>query len=279
MASTLKVTLCQMASSANKQACIDKAVSLVKSAAARGSRLVVLPECFNSPYSCKRFEEFSEALSPGHPTFDALSAITRDCRVWLVAGSIPERKEGKVYNSSMVFGPDGTLRGVHRKVHLFKIHTEQLCVDESEVLSAGGTAEAITMEDVNLKIGVAICFDMRFPQLAHRLASQGTSIIVCPAAFNMVTGPLHWELTARARAMDNQQFVMMCSQARDEAADYVAYGHSLIADPLGRVVGQLDEKEGALDVDLDLGLIDDARARIPILKGIRHDLYSLQWGL
>ncbi|CCW65014.1 unnamed protein product [Phytomonas sp. EM1] len=278
MAPTLKVTLCQMLVTPDKQACIDKAVSMIKDAVSRGSELVILPECFNSPYNTKFFDEYSEQLSPGNKTFDAISATARDCKVWVIAGSIPEKKEGKIYNSSMTFGPDGTLRGVHRKVHLFKINTDKVKVDESEVMSAGNTADAIQMDEMNIKVGVTICFDMRFPQIAHKLASQGTSLIVCPAAFNMVTGPLHWELTARARAMDNQQYVIMCSQARNESAGYVAYGHSMIADPLGRVVAQLDEKEGALDAVLDLGLIQEARENIPILKGIRHDLYSLQWG-
>lgn len=277
MASILPVTLCQMAVTRDKGANIAKAVSMIAEAAKRGSKLAVLPECFNCPYGCKYFDEYSESLAPGNRTYDAIASCAKDNSIWVIAGSIPEKSaDGKLFNSSMTFGPDGALKHVHRKVHLFRINTETVRFDEGEVLTAGDDASAIVMDE-HTKFGVGICFDIRYPLLAWNLAAQGTSFIVYPGAFNMVTGPAHWELSGRARAVDNQQFVFLCSPARDTGAEYIAWGHSMVVDPLGTVIGQLDETEGYLDCKVDLGLIPDTRNRIPILKGVRHDLYHLDW--
>lgn len=278
MASKLKVTLCQMAVGADKAANIAKAVKMISEAAERGSALAVLPECFSCPYGTKYFEQYSEKIAQGSVTYDAISAVARDRKIWVIAGSIPEKNAtGELFNSSMVFAPDGSLRHVHRKVHLFRLNTEKVKFDEGEVLTAGSTACAVEMKDYNVKFGVGICFDIRYPMQAFQYCEQGTSFIVYPGAFNMVTGPLHWELSARARATDNQQFVLLCSPARDEKAEYVAYGHSLVCDPVGKVIGQLDEKEGFLDAELDMSQIQSTRDSIPILKGLRRDLYSFTW--
>ncbi|KAG5476255.1 hypothetical protein GH5_05253 [Leishmania sp. Ghana 2012 LV757] len=277
MNSVLPVTLCQMAVTREKAANISKAVRMITEAAKRGSKLAVLPECFNCPYGTRYFDECSEALAPGNETFDAMSQCAKDNSIWVVAGSIPEKSgDGKLFNSSMTFGPDGKLKHIHRKVHLFRIDTEAVRFNEGEVLSAGNDATAISLDE-HTKFGVAICFDIRYPLLAWKYAEQGTSFIVYPGAFNMVTGPAHWELTARARAVDNQQYVLMCSPARDTSAEYVAWGHSMVVDPFGTILGELDEKEGSLDVKVDFRAVSEARDRIPILKGVRDDLYTLHW--
>lgn len=277
MVSKIPVTLCQMAVTRDKAANIKKAVGMIADAAKRGSKLAVLPECFNCPYGTKYFDEYSEALAPGNETYDAMSQCAKDNAIWVVAGSVPEKSaDGKLFNASMTFGPDGTLKHVHRKVHLFRINTETVRFDEGEVLTAGDEATAIALDD-QTKFGVAICFDIRYPLLAWNYTAQGTSFIVYPGAFNMVTGPAHWELSARARAVDNQQYVLLCSPARDTAAEYVAWGHSMVVDPMGKVLCELDEKEGYADCELDFGIIPDVRQRIPILKGVRSDLYSLNW--
>ncbi|KAG5476811.1 hypothetical protein CUR178_03997 [Leishmania enriettii] len=277
MNSVLPVTLCQMAVKREKAANISKAVRMITEAAKRGSKLAVLPECFNCPYGTRYFDEFSEALAPGNETFDAMSQCAKENSIWIVAGSIPEKSgDGKLFNSSMTFGPDGKLKHIHRKVHLFRIDTEAVRFNEGEVLSAGNDAIAISLDE-HTKFGVAICFDIRYPLLAWKYAEQGTSFIVYPGAFNMVTGPAHWELTARARAVDNQQYVLMCSPARDTSAEYVAWGHSMVVDPFGTILGELDEKEGSLDVKVDFRAVSEVRDRIPILKGVRDDLYTLHW--
>lgn len=275
--SSFPVTLCQMAVVADKAANIAKAVSMISLAASRGSKLAVLPECFNCPYGTKYFEQYSEVIAPGSCTYDAMSRAAKENSIWVVAGSIPEKfAESEIFNSSMVFSPDGALRHVHRKVHLFRLNTENVKFDEGEVLSAGSCVSPVEIRG-DLKFGVAICFDIRYPQIAMKYAEEGTSFLIYPGAFNMVTGPLHWQLSARARAVDNQQFVLLCSPARDSSAEYVAWGHSLVSDPLGNILGELDEKEGALDVTMDLSMVPHVRNSIPILKGQRTDLYFLRW--
>ena len=139
------------------------------------------------------------------------------------------------YNTSMVISPRGRLEHTHRKIHLFKINSDTVRMDESEVLSAGCEARVVSLapEWPGVKMGVSICFDVRFPQLASAYAEQGSSLIVVPGAFNLVTGPAHWHLAARSRAVDTQQHVCMCSPARDVSAGYVAYGHSVVVSPWG----------------------------------------------
>ncbi|SCU67508.1 nitrilase, putative [Trypanosoma equiperdum] len=272
----MRVTLCQMTVGKSKEANIRKAVEMIAAAAKRGTDFVVLPECFNCPYGTKYFAEYSEEVQAGFPTFDAMSKVARENSVWVVAGSIPERLEGKLFNSAMVFDPRGDLKHIHRKVHLFRINTDTLKMDEGEVLSAGSDATPVTIEG-DVKFGLGICFDVRFPFLAWKYAAEGTSFLVYPAAFNMVTGPAHWEIAAKSRAVDNQQFVIMCSPARDAGGEYVAWGHSIIVDPMGRVIAMADEGETYVDADLDINMVKTTRNMIPILSGVRHDLYSLTW--
>jgi predicted amidohydrolase len=280
MSTSLRVGLCQLLVGRNKAHNVEKAAAMVREAAQKGAQLVVLPECFNCPYGTKYFKDYAEVAAPGNPTFDAMAAAARDNKVWLVAGSFPEiDSQARLFNSSVTFSPAGTAVNVHRKVHLFKINTETVKVDESEVLTAGRTANAVTMPELGgLKMGVGICFDIRFPQMAMQYSLQGTSLLVYPGAFNMVTGPVHWQLTAQGRAIDSQQFVLLCSPARDESAEYVAWGHSLVVDPWGTVVASLTEAEGVLCADLDLSLVEKTRARLPIISGTRWgEVYSQSW--
>ncbi len=279
MSGSLRVGLCQLLVGRNKAQNVEKATNMIREAASKGAQLVVLPECFNCPYGTKYFKDYAEMASPGNPTFDAMANAARDNKVWLVAGSFPEiDSQSRLFNSSVTFDPTGAAVNVHRKVHLFKINTETVKFDEAEVLSAGCTATAVTMPDIGMKMGVGICFDIRYPQMALQYSLQGTSLLVYPGAFNTVTGPVHWQLTAQARAVDSQQFVLLCSPARDESADYIAWGHSLVVDPWGTVVASLSEGEGLLCADLDLSLIDKTRARLPIVSGTRWgDVYSQHW--
>ncbi|RNF06135.1 nitrilase [Trypanosoma conorhini] len=272
----LRVTLCQMAVAKSKETNLSKAVGMITAAAKRGANLAVLPECFTCPYGTKYFEAYSEEIGPGFPTYDAISKVAKENNIWVIAGSIPERSGEKLYNSCIVFDATGKLNHVHRKVHLFRINTETVRMDEEEVLSPGNVVVPVSMNE-KLKFGIGICFDVRYPLLAWKYAHEGTSFLVYPGAFNMVTGPLHWELLARARAVDNQQFVILCSPARDLSADYVAWGHSMVVDPMGKVIADAGEHEGYIDAELDLDLIEEAREKIPIMDGTRHDIYALNW--
>ncbi|GAA5893672.1 hypothetical protein JCM8208_000855 [Rhodotorula glutinis] len=250
--------------------------------------LVVLPEIFNSPYATGSFRKYAERIGWSPETrseFDVaqtesesirlLSEAAKEHGVWLIGGSIPELSaDDKVYNSSPIFSPDGKLVAVHRKVHLFDIDIPGgITFKESETLT-GGDWQTIVETDFG-KIGVGICYDVRFPELAMIAARKGCIAMIYPAAFNTTTGPLHWDLVQRARAVDNQIYVGMCSPARATEGDgYKAWGHSSLFDPMGKTVGQLEEKEDILFVDLDPEVINKARAGIPVTVQRRFDVYA-----
>lgn len=279
--SKLRVALVQMLVGANKAHNLASASSFIAQAKQGGAELVVLPECFNCPYGTSFFPDYAEPLTPGNASFDCMAEAARANNVWVLAGSVPEvaslNSENKLFNSSMIFNPLGELVSIHRKVHLFRINTETVKFDEGEVLTAGDTPTVVSL-NADVSFGVGICFDIRFPQLALEYVRQGTSFMVYPGAFNMVTGPVHWELLAKARAVDSQQFVVLCSPARDVTASYVAYGHSLVVDPWGTTIAEAGEGEELIFATMDLSMISTTRQRVPALKGTRSDLYTMKWG-
>ena len=258
-----------------------RARSKVLEATQNGARIVVLPECFNSPYGTKYFPKYAETLQPSppteeqSPTFHALSKLAKEANAYLVGGSIPEYLEEtkKHYNTSLTFGPDGKLLATHRKVHLFDIDIPgKIKFQESEVLSPGNKVTVIDLPEYG-KIAVAICYDIRFPELATIAARKDAFLLLYPGAFNLTTGALHWELQARARAMDNQVYVGLCSPSRDMEADYNAWGHSMIVDPNAQILAQLEEKEDIVYADLNGERIEEVRKGIPIYTQRRFDVY------
>jgi predicted amidohydrolase len=287
----IRLACVQLASGADKAANLSHARDKVLEAAQAGANLVVLPECFNSPYGCDYFPSYAETLLPSppsreqSPSFHALSAMAAEAKVFLVGGSIPEaefdsagakegsEKEKKYYNTSLIFGPDGTLLASHRKVHLFDIDIPgKITFRESDVLSAGSKLTLVDLPGYG-RIAVAICYDVRFPELATIAARRGAFAVVYPGAFNLTTGPLHWRLQGQARAMDNQCYVALCSPARDMSAGYHAWGHSLIVDPMAQVVVEADEGEAIVTWELDGAKIDETRKNIPITSQRRFDVY------
>jgi omega-amidase len=266
---------------ADKAANLARARTKVLEATSKGANVVVLPECFNSPYGTKYFPKYAETLQPSpptesqSPTFHALSALAKESKAYLIGGSIPEylADTDKHYNTALVFGPDGKLLETHRKVHLFDIDIPgKIRFQESEILSPGNKVTLVHLPEYG-KIAVAICYDIRFPELAMVAARQGAFLLVYPGAFNLTTGELHWKLQARARAMDNQVYVALCSPARDMTADYNAWGHSMIVNPNAEVLNELDEKEGIVYADLDGETIEQTRKGIPIYTQRRFDVY------
>lgn len=195
----------------------------------------------------------------------------------LCAGSIPERApDGKIYNTSVVYGPDGELLTKHRKMHLFDIDIPgKITFKESETLSAG--SELATFDTPYGKFGVGICYDLRFPHLALLLRQAGCQFLVYPGAFNTTTGPAHWELLQRARALDTQCYVATVSPARNPDSKYQAWGHSTAVNPWGEVLATTDEKAGIVYADCPLPRISEIRAQIPVGIQQRTDLYSLEW--
>lgn len=286
----IKLACVQLASGSDKAANLSHAREKVLEAARGGANLVVLPECFNSPYGCDYFPSYAETLLPSppsreqSPSYHALSAMAAEAKVFLVGGSIPEAEgtseteEGKqgtkrYYNTSLIFGPDGALLASHRKVHLFDIDIPgKITFRESDVLTAGNKLTLVDLPGYG-RIAVAICYDVRFPELAMIAARRGAFALIYPGAFNMTTGPLHWRLQGQARAMDNQCYVALCSPARDLAATYHAWGHSLIVDPMAQVVVEAEDSETIVSWELDSAKIEETRRNIPIYSQRRFDVY------
>lgn len=198
-----------------------------------------------------------------------------ETRAYIVGGSIPEREpsSGNIYSTCLIFGRNGQLLASHRKIHLFDIDMPgRMTFRESETLSPGTDITIVNLEEYGT-IAIGICYDMRFPELATIGARNGAFALIYPSAFNMNTGPLHWELLGRSRAVDNQVFVVLCSQARDYEAEYRAWGHSVVVDPRGTIVTGAEEKETIVYADLDVDTIQQARSEIPVTTQRRFDVY------
>lgn len=250
-------------------------------AARSGASLIVLPECFNSPYGTQYFSKYAETLLPTPPSkdeapsFHALSSIAAEAKAYLVGGSIPEfvPETKKYFNTSLVFSPSGALIATHRKTHLFDIDIpNKIKFKESEILTAGNKITIVDLPEYG-KIGLAICYDIRFPETAMIAARNGCFLLVYPGAFNLTTGPLHWSLLARARAVDNQVYVGLCSPARDMTATYNAWGHSLIVNPNAEILSEAQESEDIIYSDLDPNAVESTRKGIPVYTQRRFDLY------
>ncbi len=263
--------LCQMQVTQDKGENLRRADALLEQAAQQGANLALLPEMFNCPYDNGCFPQYGEEA--GGETWQFLANAAKKYRLTLVGGSVPELEGGRIYNTSYIFSPQGVELGRHRKLHLFDIDVPGgQRFRESDTLSPG---QQITVVDTDFgPLGVAICFDIRFSELFRVMGQRGAKLILIPAAFNMTTGPAHWDLSFRMRALDNQCFVAGCSPARDTTASYVAYGHSLLCGPWGDILGQLEEKEGVLVQEVPLEKLELYRGQIPILQGRRTDLYG-----
>ena len=235
---------------------------------------VILPEMFCCPYQTQNFPVYAE--EEGGPVWQQLSEYAKQYGIYLIGGSMPEKDaEGKVYNTSYIFDRQGKQIGKHRKVHLFDIDvTGGQTFKESDTLTAGDH-DTVFFIDFG-RMGVMLCFDIRFPELARMMVNDGAKAIFVPAAFNMTTGPAHWELSFRTRALDNQIYMIGCAPMRDESAGYISWGHSIVTDPWGRVIDMLDEKEGVLLTELDLDYEEQVREELPLLKSRRKDMYRLE---
>lgn len=236
-----------------------------------GARLIALPECFNSPYGTNFFNEYAESI-PNGPTCEMLSKAAKEHGIYLVGGTFPEIEAGKYYNTCTVWNPEGELIAKYRKMHLFDIDIPGgITFKESDILSAGNQLATFKIDDV--KIGLGVCYDIRFEELAKLYRLQGCELLVYPGAFNMTTGPIHWELLQKGRALDNQVFVFAISPARGEKG-YIAWGHSQVTDPWGKVIAQAGHEEEILYCDLDFNECDKVRQQIPIGYQRRTDIYD-----
>lgn len=269
----LRVALIQMHVTADKAYNLQSAGRWIENCASQGAALVVLPEMFCCPYDSAVFPEYAEP--EGGSIWQALSAAARQAQIYLIGGSMPERDAaGQIYNTCYIFDPQGRQIGKHRKMHLFDIDVSGgQRFRESDTLSSGN--QITVVETTFGKVGVAICYDIRFPELARLMTLQGASILAYPGAFNMTTGPAHWELLFRTRALDNQVYTIGCAPARDEKAGYISYGHSIIVSPWGKTIGELNANEGCLITDIQLEEVERVRRELPLLHHRRTDIYNL----
>ncbi len=267
----MKIGLVQMNVEDNKNMNLKKARNMIVEAHKQGAEIIMLPEMFNTPYQNDKFGEYAE--DEAGKTLAFLRKVAEELKILLIGGSIPEREGDKIYNTSYIINEDGDVIGKHRKVHLFDIDVKGgITFFESDSLTAGDEA---TIIDTSFgKIGVAICYDIRFPELFRKMVLDGARYLFIPAAFNIVTGPAHWEILTRARALDNQVYLAIASPARSDELSYKAYGHSLIVNPWGEIVDQLDEKESILVVEIDPDMVDNIRGELPILKHRKPLVYE-----
>ena len=254
---------------------IEQLAEILASGKTDGADIISLGEMWCCPYQTDLFPVYAEPEQQGDAWL-AMSTLARKHNVYIVGGSIPESdSEGHTYNTCYVFDRQGNQIGKHRKVHLFDIyaHGEQV-FKESDTLTGG---DSFTTFDTEwCKMAVNICFDIRFPESSRLPALAGARVIFNPASFNMTTGPAHWELGFRQRAIENQIYMVGTADAQDPSVGYVSYGHSIITDPWGNVVMQMDEKPGVEVTEIDLDYIDTIRAKLPLMSARRTDVYELK---
>ena len=270
----IKIAAIQMSTVADKMENVRTVKAYLEKIKDENPDFVILPEMFCCPYQTENFPIYAE--KEGGPVWQQLSGYAKQYGIYLIGGSMPEKDaEGNVYNTSYIFDREGKQIGKHRKVHLFDIDVKGgQTFKESDTLTAG---DSDTVFDTEFgKIGVMLCFDIRFPELSRMMVNDGAKVIFVPAAFNMTTGPAHWELSFRTRALDNQIYMVGCAPARNVSAGYISWGHSIVTDPWGRVIDMLDEKKGILLAELDMDYEEQVREELPLLKSRRKDMYKLE---
>lgn len=271
----IKIAQLQTAVYDKKEKNLEQLRKLLEEIRKEQADLVCLGEMFACPYSTSSFPAYAE--EEGGSTWRILSGLAKEFGIYLSAGTVPEKDEkGHIYNTAYVFDREGKQIAGHRKVHLFDIDVEGgQSFRESDTLTAGN--ECTVFDTEFGRMGICICFDCRFPELTRLMVQMGAKVILVPAAFNMTTGPAHWELMFRQRAVDNQCYMIGTSDARNPEASYVAWGHSLLVSPWGDVVKELDEKPGYMINEIDLDYVEKVRKELPLLSARRLDLYSLDY--
>ena len=267
----MRVACVQLNSRADKVANVTAAAELVRRAAAAGARLIVLPETWTFKGSHTALAGMAEA-SDG-PSNSLLAGLAAELGVYVLAGSIYETGErpDRFANASVLFDPAGAPLAVYRKIHLFDAVAGAKAYRESDDLVAGG--ELVTAQVDDVRVGLTICYDLRFPELYRALALRGARLILVPSAFTEATGRDHWEVLLRARAIENGCFVVAAGQWGVHGAGRRCYGRSMIVDPWGTVLAVAPDGVGLCDADLDLSAVDRVREQLPVLAQRRAELY------
>jgi predicted amidohydrolase len=250
---------------------LEVAEKLVRDAAADGAELVALPEKWTFLGPPEGIAEAAEPLSG--PSITAAATWASELGIHLLAGSFPERlpDHEKPFNTSVMLGPDGEIGGVYRKIHMFDVDVGGVSYRESEAEDPGD--EVVVTSAGGVPVGMTVCYDLRFPELYRILALRNARVITVPAAFTEPTGRDHWEVLLRARAIENQVFVLAPNQIGEAPPHYKSYGHTMIVDPWGRVLAQAPDGVGFVSADLDFDAQDEMRANLPSLRNRRPEAY------
>ena len=252
---------------------LEKADRLVRRAACEGAQLVVLPEKWSVLGSGEQLAAGAEPLDGRCLSWAGQTA--RELGIDLVAGSIAERVPGqeKLSNTSVHVGPDGEVRSVYRKLHMFDVEVDGTRYAESEHEQAGHEIVVSVLAD-GTRLGMSVCYDVRFPELYRRLAVDGAQVLCVPSAFTLATTRDHWEILVRSRAIENACFVIAPNQIGTHPPGHRSGGRSLIVDPWGLVLATAPDTETAIVADLDLAVLDEVRRRLPSLTHRRTDVYG-----
>ncbi|GAB4258104.1 MAG: carbon-nitrogen hydrolase family protein [Thermoleophilia bacterium] len=272
MSGVVRAAVLQMNSGEDVEANLCTALQLIDAAAARGAELLVLPEKFH--YLGGRQGVGAAKQDLDGPVLEAMAQAARAHGVYLVAGSVWEAVPGedRTYNTSVLFGPDGRLLALYRKIHMFDVDVGGHSYRESDECRPGSEVVAVRLPGLprtgvgdGLVLGLSICYDIRFPDLYTGLAELGARIVTVPAAFTLATGKDHWEVLLRARAIENQVFVVAANQTGRHEPGLESYGRSMIVDPWGIVLAQVGDGNGVAVADLDLGRLERVRRSLPAL--------------
>jgi predicted amidohydrolase len=266
----LRVAAVQMRSTDDLAANLATARALAARGAREGAQLVVLPECF-AFLGSKEGDKLAvaERLDGNGPIVTALREVAQEHRVWVVGGGAPERVDGdpkRTYNTAVVVAPDGSLAAGYRKIHLFDVDIPGGAVLRESDSTARGD-DLVALDVAGATVGLSICYDVRFPELYRRLvAERGAQVLLVPAAFTAHTGAAHWHLLLRARAIEDQAWVVAAAQWGKHNDRRESYGHSLVVDPWGTVVAEQDAGDGVVVATLDGAAVDKRRTQMPCLS-------------
>jgi predicted amidohydrolase len=273
MPDRIRVACVQMTSRRDKAANLETAERLLVQAAATGADVVVLPEKWNAIGDTAVLQAAAEPLEGGE-SVEAMARWARQNGITLVGGSITERRDGreKLSNTSLVFDPEGNLVASYRKIHLFDVEVGGVTYLESEAEEPGD--EPVVADVEGWRIGLSVCYDVRFPELYRILALEGAELLTVPAHFTTPTGKDHWHVLLRARAIENQAYVAAAAQVGETLPGKPAYGRSLIADPWGTVLAQAPDVETVVTAELDRTRLREIRAKLPSLANRQPDAYK-----
>jgi predicted amidohydrolase len=262
----------QMSSTPEKAENLTIAERLIREAASAGAELVALPELWSCHGLDKVYRQNAEPI-PG-PTTEFLGGLARELGMYVLGGSILEGEPGarRLFNTSTFFDPSGELVAVYHKIHLFDVKAPDREYLESNLIAPG--CEIVTAKAGIATLGLSVCYDLRFPELYRLLALRGAKILVVPAAFTLQTGKDHWKLLLRARAVENQAYVLAPAQWGQKADGRWTYGRSMVVDPWGTILAQCPDRDGFALATLDFDYLDRFRTEFPALANRRPEAYD-----